>query len=158
MKSTSVPVGSPAPGFALPDCGGVPICLDGISADRLLIVFFRGFWCESCQTQLARMRAEYQEIVDRGAEVIAISADSIERSRVGNQEIRLPFTVLCDPDRTVIARYGVLHEPEETGPGISRPSIFLLDRDLIVRYAYIGDRASDRPSLQTVLLALDSIA
>lgn len=155
MKSVTVPVGSEAPTWALKDSTGRLHRLEEIEGDRVLLVFFRGFWCESCQAQLGLMKTEHQEFVDRGAVTVAISADTVERPDSPAES--LPFLVLSDPDLLVIRRYGVLHQPDDHGPGIARPSVFLLDRTRTVRYAYIGDEATDRPKIEALLLALESI-
>ena len=151
MKSVTVPVGTKAPPWELKDSTGTIHRHDEIDGDKVLLVFFRGFWCESCQAQLELMTSEHQEIVDREAVTVAISADSAEPG------FSLPFLVLSDPDLHVIRRYGVLHQPDDLGPGIARPSVFLLDRSRTVRYAYIGADANDRPKIEALLLALDSI-
>ncbi len=157
MKSHIVPVGSTAPPFTLPDIDGVIRHLDDIAGTKTLLVFFRGFWCESCQAQLDVMRTDHQEVVDRGAVSIGISADSVERSRIGVAAAELPFLILCDPTLEAITRYGVLHRPDDAGPGIARPSVFVLDRTRTVRFAHVGMDPSDRPKLDALLLALDSI-
>jgi peroxiredoxin len=157
MKSVTVPVGSTAPSWELRDASGTAHHLDLIEGDKVLLLFFRGFWCESCQAQLERMKAEHQEIVDRGAVTLAISADLPERADQNGPAGSLPFLVLGDPDLEVIRRYGVLHQPDDLGPGIARPSVFLLDRGRTVRYAYIGADPTDRPKIEAILLALDSI-
>ena len=151
MKSVTVPVASRAPEWELKDGLGDIHRLDEIDGDKILLVFFRGFWCESCQAQLASMTSEHQDFVDRGAITVAISADSAKPG------LGLPFLVLSDPDLRVIRQYGVLHRPDDLGPGIARPSVFLLDQSRTVRYAYIGADANDRPMLDALLLALDSI-
>lgn len=151
MKSVTVPIGTRAPLWELEDSSGQVHRLDGIDGDKILLVFFRGFWCESCQAQLELMTSEHQDIIDRGAITVAISADSGDPVQV------LPFLVLSDPDLRVIRQYGVLHQPDDNGPGIARPSVFLLDRARTVRFAYIGADANDRPKLDALLLALDSI-
>ena len=78
MKSVTVPVGVDGAAWELRDSTGTLHRLDEIEGDKVVLVFFRGFWCESCQAQLELMTAEYQEIVDRGAVTVAISADSAD--------------------------------------------------------------------------------
>ena len=154
MKSITVPVGSTAPLWELRDSTGLLHRLDEIHGDKVVLVFFRGFWCESCQAQLEKLNAEHEEFVDRGAVTVAISADTAERP--GSKAASPPFLVLCDSDLLVIRRYGVLHQPDDHGPGIARPSVFILDRSRTVRFAYVGADATDRPKIEALLLALDS--
>ncbi len=157
MKSYTVPIGSTAPPFSLPDTNSLIRHLSDIAGKKTLLVFFRGFWCESCQAQLDLMRTDYQEVVDRDAVFVGISADSVERSNVGAAAARLPFLILCDPTLETITRYGVLHRPDDAGPGIARPSVFVLDQMRTVRFAHIGMDPTDRPKLDALLLALDAI-
>ena len=57
------------------------------------------------------------------------------------EKLILPFPLLADPEGEVIRRYGVWDEEGK----IARPAIFVLDRDGIVRYAYVGEDFADRP-------------
>ncbi len=157
MKSAAAPVGSTAPDFTLPDANGVTHRLYEIAGCKTLLVFFRGFWCETCQAQLAEMRAEQREVIDRGAQTIGVSAETVERSREGLGPGESGFLVLCDPELAVISRYDVLHRPDDAGPGIARPAVFVLDSRRVVRFAHVGVDANDRPKLEALLLALDSI-
>ena len=158
MKSTAAPVGSIAPDFSLPDANGAIHRFHEAAAGKTLLVFFRGFWCETCQAQLAEIRAETQEIADRGGRTIAVSAETVERSREGIGREGAAFLVLCDPELSVISRYDVVHRPDEAGPGIARPAVFVLDSRHVVRFAHVGADAYDRPKLEALLLALDAIA
>lgn len=157
MKSTTVPVGSIAPDFALPDPYGTMHHLREIASGKTLLVFFRGFWCETCQAQLSEMRSELQEVIDRGGRTIAVSAESVERSRQAIERDDPAFLVLCDPDLLVISRYGVAHRPDDAGSGIARPAVFVLDGEQAVRFAHVGEDAYDRPKTEVLLLALDAI-
>jgi alkyl hydroperoxide reductase subunit AhpC len=47
----------------------------------------------------------------------------------------------------------VLH-PQE---GIARPALFILDRDGVVRWNYIGMSASDRPPIDEILSQLRAL-
>jgi len=139
----------------LNDSTGTRHRLDDIEGDRVMLIFFRGFWCESCQAQLERLKAEHEEFVDRGAVTVAISSDT---PKIGDGLAEsLPFLVLCDSKLVVIRQYGILHQPDDRGPGIAHPSVFVLDRTRTVRYAYIGADPDDRPKIEALLLALESI-
>ncbi len=157
MKSDLVPIGSRAPDFRLPDAFDAPHRLDDLVGEKLLIIFFRGFWCETCQAQLGQLRDDHQEFLDRGGYTVAISAETVDRSREGQAGAHLPFLILCDPDLAVIAQYGVLHRPDDQGAGIARPSVFLVDREGIVRFAHVGVEPRDRPAIGALLLALEAM-
>ena len=82
-----------------------------------------------------------------GAETVALSADTPEQARLTVSELGITYPILSDSSRTHIRAYDVLH-PQE---GIARPSLFVLDRDGVIRWQYVGTSAADRPALEDVL-------
>ena len=82
-----------------------------------------------------------------------MSADPLEQARLTVSELGLAFPVLSDSSREYIREYDVLH-PQE---GIARPSLFILDREGVVRWRYVGMNAADRPPIATVLEQLQAI-
>ena len=83
------------------------------------------------------------------AEIVALSADTPERTHMTVSELGLTYPVLSDSSRTYIRAYDVLH-PQE---GIARPSLFVLDRDGVgvARWQYVGMSAADRPTIGDVV-------
>jgi peroxiredoxin len=70
-----------------------------------------------------------------GVRPVAISVDSPEVSRDLARKAGYSFTLLSDPDGTVIRRYNLRHEggsPE--GHDIARPAEFLVDSTGTVRW------------------------
>ncbi len=88
-----------------------------------------------------------------GAEIIALSADTLEQAGLTVSELGITYPVLSDSSRTHIRAFEVLH-PQE---GLARPSLFVLDRDGVVRWQYVGMNAADRPVLGDVLEQLRAL-
>ena len=65
-------------------------------------------------------------------------------------EMKLTYPVLSDASRATIAAWGVLN-PQE---GISRPAMFIVNKQGKIVWKYVGTDASDRPSMATVLKQL----
>jgi peroxiredoxin len=63
--------------------------------------------------------------------VAGVSADLPAESEALRRELQLPFPLLCDPERRVIAGWRLLN-PKEMG-GIAVPAVIVLDRTLRVR-------------------------
>lgn len=103
------------------------------------------------------MRDSYESILGLDAEVVAISADTLAVARQAVIDARLPYPVLSDAGLAVIDRYGVRHIDELKGRSIARPSVFVLDREGIVRYLHVGEHERDRPTVEALLLALETI-
>ena len=68
-------------------------------------------------------------------------------------ELRLPFPVLCDPERAVVTAWGLLNAREKGG--IAYPAVFVLDRNLVVRYRSLDGTAA-RVNAEAVLSFLRS--
>jgi peroxiredoxin len=86
---------------------------------------------------LADYRDHYQDIRAAGADVVAISVDTPQRSELLRRQLALPFTILSDADRRVVNEWNILNRHERHG--IAKPSVFIIDPDLRVRYASIDD-------------------
>lgn len=157
MKSEALPPGSPAPDFVLTDHLGRPHRLQHYRGQVVLLVFYRGFWCNSCRRQLGQFRSEYQEFADREVTVLAVSVETADETRRAIKDESIPIAFLRDPTLEVITRYGVRHYREGGEPDIARPGVFVLDQEGVVRFAYVGAYPEDRPALGTILLALDQI-
>jgi len=66
----------------------------------------------------------------------------------------LPMPMLIDPDRAVIKRYGVYNRIWFDGFNVARPATFLIDRQGIIRFIYVGSNQLDRPSPEMILSEL----
>ena len=66
------------------------------------------------------------------------------------RELHLPFTVLCDTDRHVVRDWDIYNSRERGG--IAKPSVFLIDRDRIVRYVSLDTVATRVPASEIVRL------
>ena len=84
---------------------------------------------------------------------MALSADTPAIARTTVLELGLQFPVLSDTSRTFIQAYNVLH-PQE---GISRPSVFVINREGEVTWRYVGMSAADRAPMTEVLEQLRAV-
>ena len=99
------------------------------------------------------MAGDYQKLKSAGAEVLAISVDSPEKSSNLADKLKLPFPMLSDPRHKVIDSYGIL----DPGGEISRAAVFILDQKGVVRWSYIADDYKVRPLDETLLAELARI-
>lgn len=157
MKSLAVPVGSPAPDFALPATDGRTVRLADHRGRKVVLLFYRGHWCGACRAQMAELRRTFVLFDDVGAAVLPVSAEPLALARAGVERDGLPFAVLSDETLATIDAYGVRHHDEPEGRAIARPALFVLDRAGAVRFAHVGDAPRDRPAPDLVLLALETI-
>ena len=70
------------------------------------------------------------------------------------EESGLPFDILVDESRRVAKAYGVWQRIGLDAWNISRPAVFLIDRDRSIRYAFIGQSQREFPSHDEILRAI----
>ena len=102
---------------------------------------------------MASLAADYQKLKSAGAEVLAISVDSPEKSGNLADKLKVPFPILSDPRHKVIDTYGIL----DPGGEISRAAVFIIDQKGIVRWSYIANDYKVRPLDETLLAELARI-
>jgi len=100
------------------------------------------------------LRDRYEEFQKRGAELLAIAPDTLENARRYFQLNDLPFPCLPDPDREVFRMYDVKSAMISLG---QRPGLFVIDKEGIVRYAYLGWQQWEIPSIDETLAQLDAL-
>jgi peroxiredoxin len=93
---------------------------------------------------LAEYARRFDELKRLGYGLAALSVDPPERSRALAAQLELPFTLLCDPAREAVERFGVYNRGEKGG--IAYPSTFVLERDRRVRFRSL-DRTAARVNL-----------
>jgi peroxiredoxin Q/BCP len=101
------------------------------------------------------LRDRYEEFTQRGAEVIAIAPDTLENARAYFEREDITFPCLPDPDRAVFRQYDVKSAMISLG---QRPGLFVIDKEGIVRYAYLGFQQWEIPTVDDTLAELDKLA
>lgn len=120
-----VDIGDTAPDFTLPGTTG-DITLSRLSADgRVVLAFYMEDRTPGCAQMLSALQGEYETIRELNAEVVAISADSMESHRAFDEALGgCPFPLASDTDLKVAASYGAL---SDDGKGIAR-AVFVVDK------------------------------
>jgi len=155
----SIPaVGKPAPDFSVVDSHSSPFTLsDFRGRGPLVLVFYRGHWCPFCRKQLSRLQGNLARILERGAHLVALSIDQPRISRALAHELGLEFTLLSNPDSSVIDLYGIRNRLLGVESGIPHPAIFLIDVEGIVRFREVRHNYRRRVSPSRILRELDRL-
>lgn len=125
--------------FALHDYAGRPVVLAFYPADNSPV----------CTVQLTSYSNDVSTFGEFGAQVLAVSPQSLDSHRDFAARKRLAFPLLSDSDKKVGEAYGVL------GPlGFYRRSIFVIDREGIIRYAHRSITSLGYESTDTIAAAL----
>ena len=127
----SVGVGDRAPDFTLPGTGGREYSLSDFAGKPLVLVFYPGDDTPVCTKQLNAYNDGLDRFDDLDAQIVGISAQSIESKEAFSGKHGFEFPLLADTDKEVAGAYGTL------GPiGFPRRSIFIIDTDGTIRYVH----------------------
>lgn len=110
---------------------GEDVSLRAHLGTRTVIYFYPKDDTPGCTAQACSIRDGEQDLANEGIRVIGISADSVSAHQKFSTKYSLPFTLISDPDRTIIEAFGVWGPKQFMGKkydGIHRTS-FLFDVD-----------------------------
>ena len=137
MADGALGVGDRAPAFTLPgtdntDAGRRDYSLADYAGKPLVLVFYPGDNTPVCTRQLNAYTNDIAAFDDVGAQLLAISPQSVESHEgFACKQGGFAFPLLADEEKVVGKAYGVL------GPvGFYRRSAFVIDRNGIVRYVH----------------------
>jgi peroxiredoxin len=134
-------VGEKAPDFTLPDTDLTPKSLHEFQKKKVVLAFFVGAFTNVCTKEMCSFRDSMARLVDLDAQVVGISVNDPFSNKNFAEKNRLMFPVLSDYRREVIKAYD-LESPDFAGLEgytASKRSIFVLDRQGIVKYAWVTE-------------------
>lgn len=101
-------VGDKLPNFKAKDTNGNLFdSQDYIGKQALVIYFYPKDETKVCTAQACSFRDNYEEFKDLGAEIIGISADSVQSHVKFKSKFNLPFILLSDNDKKLRKLFGV---------------------------------------------------
>jgi peroxiredoxin len=134
-------LGRPAPDFTLADTTGTPVTLaDRLKAGPVVLVFYYGYHCDHCVSQLFGLHKDIAKFREVGAEVLAVSADPNDLTRERFKTYgAFSFPVLADPGNAVATTYGTYAPAAKAGAsGQLMHGTFVIDRRGRVLWANRG--------------------
>ncbi len=98
--------GDKAPDFEAKDQNGNPISLARFRGKKIVLYFYPKDNTPGCTAEACNLRDNYGEFINRGYEVIGVSADSEKSHQNFISKYELPFHLVSDPEKEVIKKYG----------------------------------------------------
>lgn len=98
--------GDKAPGFTLKNAEDESVSLSDFTGKKVVVYFYPRDNTPGCTKEACGFRDVYDEILDKGAVVLGISADSVKSHAKFKGKFDLPFHLLSDPEKEVIKAYG----------------------------------------------------
>jgi thioredoxin-dependent peroxiredoxin len=125
----------PAPSFSLLDSQGTARRLEDYAGKWIVLYFYPKDDTPGCTTQACSLRDARDDIAALGAEIIGISKDDASAHEKFKAKHSLNFTLLSDPDGTVIEAYGAWGKKMFGKEGILRKT-FIINPEGIVKKVY----------------------
>ncbi|WP_333767641.1 peroxiredoxin [Streptomyces sp. IBSBF 2435] len=130
-------IGSPAPGFSLPDQHGRTVALaDFRERASVLLVFYPFAFTGVCTGELQELQARSAVFQSEDVQVLGVSCDSMHTQRVFSDQEGLDFPLLSDfwPHGAAARAYGVFAEDK----GCALRGSFVIDPSGIVRWSVVN--------------------
>jgi peroxiredoxin Q/BCP len=131
---TQLKEGEKAPDFTTEDQDGNPVSLKDFRGKKVVLYFYPKDDTPTCTVEACNLRDNYSELKKAGLEVLGVSPDNKDKHKKFEKKYNLPFTLLEDPEKKVIEKYGVWGEKNLYGVkyiGLNRTT-FLIDENGII--------------------------
>ena len=149
--------GKAAPQFTLLDADGNKVALKDYKGNSVIVYFYPRDDTPGCTKEACGFRDLWSDIQATGTVVIGVSPDKEAAHQKFAEKYDLPFTLLCDPDKKVMAKYGAFGEKTMYGKktmGVIRSTVWVGPNGKVVKHWRRVQKAADHP--QKVLEALQA--
>ncbi|MEA3410998.1 MAG: peroxiredoxin [Pseudomonadota bacterium] len=141
--------GKAAPLFTLSDTHGDKVTLKSFREWDVIVYFYPRDDTPGCTKEACGFRDLWGEIEALGAVVLGISPDGADSHARFAGKYDLPFTLLSDPDRKVMTKYGAYGEKMMYGKktmGVIRSTVWIGPNGKVVRHWRRVPKAADHPA------------
>jgi peroxiredoxin len=153
-------IGQRTPDFTLPDYNKQQRSLsEFLQRGTTMVAFFPFAFSGVCDKEMCTFRDSTSRLGGTGAQVVGVSVDSLFTLKVFAQTYNLQFPLLSDFNKKVVKAYGVMQDPWPGFGyrGVAKRSVFVVDRNGILRYKWITDTPSNEPPYDEVIAAIHKL-
>lgn len=136
--------GDSAPDFTLVDDTGSEVTLSALRGGRVIVYFYPAAMTPGCTKQACDFSDSLDALQAQGYTVLGVSPDKPEKLAKFRERDGLTITLLSDPDKEVMQRWGAFGEKKLYGKvveGVIR-STFVVDPDGAIEHAAYNVKAT----------------
>ena len=152
--------GDEAPDFTAPLANGDVdefTLSEALDDGPVVLAFFPGAFTGVCSHEMNEFQDRLGEFEDLGVTVYGVSVDSPFAQNAFRDELGLEFDLVSDSGKEVIDTYGISMDFAELGvPGVAKRSVFVVDSDGTVSYAWVSDDPGVEPDYDEVEAAAEA--
>ena len=141
--------GKAAPAFTLQDATGNKVALKGLRGRNVIVYFYPRDNTPGCTKEACGFRDVWKDMQKQEAIVLGISPDSPASHQKFATQYQLPFTLLCDPDKKVMEKYGAWGEKMMYGKktvGVIRSTVWIGPNGKVKKHWKRVAKAADHPA------------
>jgi len=154
----SLKEGDKAPVFKSMDQNGQPVALADFKGSKVVLYFYPEDDTPTCTIQACNLRDNYSMLTKKGIVVLGVSPDDEKKHKKFENKFDLPFTLIADPSKKIIDKYGVWGEKNLYGRnymGLHRTT-FLIDEKGIIKRIFKKPRS--KVHTQEILKAWEELS
>ena len=141
--------GKAAPAFTLKDTAGNTVALKGLRGQNVIVYFYPRDNTPGCTKEACGFRGLWKDMQKQDTVVLGISPDSAASHEKFVTKYKLPFTLLCDPDKKVMEKYGAWGEKMMYGKktiGVIRSTVWVGPDGKVKKHWKRVAKAADHPA------------
>jgi glutaredoxin-dependent peroxiredoxin len=120
---------------------------------NVILAFYPADWSGGCTQEVCTLRDTFAELSKLNATVLAVSGDYVFSHQEWAKHHNLQFPLLSDHDHAVARLYNSYME----GAGFNKRTVYLIDKDGIVRYVNLAFKAGDKKDYDTLRAELEKL-
>ena len=141
--------GRAAPAFTLQDAAGNKVALKDLRGRNVIVYFYPRDNTPGCTKEACGFRELWRDVQKQDAVVLGVSPDSAASHQKFATQYQLPFTLLCDPDKKVMEKYGAWGKKMMYGKktvGVIRSTVWIGPNGKVKKHWKRVAKAADHPA------------
>ncbi|MDO9375312.1 MAG: thioredoxin-dependent thiol peroxidase [Bacteroidota bacterium] len=140
---TTLNEGQKAPAFKAKDQDGNAVSLSDYKGKKIVLYFYPEDDTPTCTIQACNLRDNFSLLQQHGFTVLGVSPDEVKKHKKFEGKYDLPFTLIADPEKKIVDKYGVWGEKTlygRTYMGLHRTT-FLIDEKGVIRKIFLKPKS-----------------
>jgi len=165
-------VGDIAPDFLGVNQNGEKVSLsDNLNKGKVVLIFYRGYWCPVCSRYLKQYQDSLQLITEKGAQIIAVTPEQEEGVDKTVKKVKADFDIISDRNNEIQKKYDVLFKVTDdydkkihkflsaniaennktTEAYLPVPATFIIGADGKIKYVQFDPNYKNRSTVKSML-------